>query len=81
MKLYFSGFLFAGINIVGTGFLSAVESARMAFVASILRGFVAIILCAILLAWLFGMTGVWLAFPAAELITVIVTGVALRKAV
>lgn len=81
MKLYFLGFLFAGINIVGTGFLSAVESARMAFVASILRGFVAIILCAILLAWLFGMTGVWLAFPAAELITVIVTGVALRKAV
>lgn len=81
MKLYFLGFLFAGINIVGTGFLSAVESARMAFVASVLRGFVAIILCAILLAWLFGMTGVWLAFPAAELITVIVTGVALRKAV
>ena len=81
LKLYFIGFLFAGINIVGTGFLSAVESARMAFVASILRGFVAIILCAILLAWLFGMTGVWLAFPAAELITVIVTGVALRKAV
>lgn len=80
MKLYFLGFLFAGINIVGTGFLSAVESARMAFVASVLRGFVAIILCAILLAWLFGMTGVWLAFPAAELITVIVTGVALRKA-
>lgn len=79
IRLYFLGFLFAGINIVGTGFLSAVESAKMAFFTSILRGFVAIICCAILMATLFGMTGVWLAFPAAELITLIATGIALLK--
>lgn len=79
IRLYFLGFLFAGINIVGTGFLSAVEAAKMAFFTSILRGFVAIILCAILMAMLFGMTGVWLAFPVAELITLIATTIALRK--
>lgn len=79
MRLYFTGFLFAGINIVGTGFLSAVEEAKKAFAASVLRGFAAIIFCAVLLAKLFGMTGVWLAFPAAELITVIVTGTALYQ--
>lgn len=81
IRLYFPGFLFAGVNIVGTGFLSAVESAKMAFITSILRGFVAIICCAILMAALFGMTGVWLAFPAAELLTMVVTLVALRYSV
>lgn len=81
LKLYFLGFLFAGINIVGTGVLSAVEAARWAFIASILRGFVAIIFCAFVLAFLFGMNGVWLAFPAAELLTMVVTVTALRRSV
>lgn len=73
LKLYFLGFLFAGINIVGTAGLSAVESVNWAFAASILRGFIAILICAFILAALFGMTGVWLAFPTAELLTVFVT--------
>lgn len=73
LKLYFIGFLFAGFNIVGTGYLSAVESAKWAFAASILRGVVAIILCAVVLSEAFGMKGVWLAFPAAEMITAVVT--------
>lgn len=32
LRLYFIGFLFAGINIVGTAALSAVESVKYAFV-------------------------------------------------
>lgn len=79
IRLYFLGFLFAGINIVGTGFLSAVEEAKMAFLTSILRGFVAIILSAVFMAMMFGMMGIWLAFPVAELITLIATTIALRK--
>lgn len=73
LKLYFLGFLFAGFNIVGTGYLSAIESAKWAFFASILRGVVAIIICAVVLSILLGITGVWLAFPVAELITAAVT--------
>lgn len=79
MRLYAIGFLFAGINIVGTGFLSATERAKGAFVASVCRGFVAIVLCSFILANLFGMTGVWIAFAAAEFITIWITIVALRK--
>lgn len=77
LKLYFIGFLFAGFNIVGTGYLSAVESVKWAFAASIMRGFVAIVACAVVLAMLLGMTGVWLAFPVAEAITAVVTAVAI----
>ena len=71
---YFIGFLFAGINIVGTGFLSATEKAGWAFAASILRGFIAISVCAVVMSICFGMVGVWLAFPVAELLTALVTG-------
>lgn len=79
IRLYFFGFLFAGINIVGTGFLSSVEAAKMAFLTSVLRGFIAIILSAVLMAMMFGMTGVWLAFPVAELITLNATTIAVKK--
>lgn len=79
LRLYFIGFLFAGINIVGTAILSAVESAKYAFAASISRGFVAIIFFAFLLSALFGLNGVWLAFPAAEFVTMLITLYGLQK--
>lgn len=78
LRLYFIGFWFAGINIVGSGMLSAMESVRAAFLVSVLRGFVLIVGFAFLLSFLFGMTGVWLAFPAAEAGTMLVTVWALR---
>lgn len=81
LRIYFVGFLFAGINIVGTGILSAVESAKWAFAASMLRGFIAILICAFTLAFFFGMTGVWMAFPAAELLTMVLTVIGLKKSV
>lgn len=69
MKIYFIGFLFAGMNIVGTGYLSATEAAFSAFLTSVLRGFVFITGCAFLLAQFFGTIGVWAAFPAAEFLS------------
>ena len=79
LKIYFTGYLFAGINILGTGYLGATENARWSFATSILRGFVSIIVCAIVLAKLFGMMGVWLAFPVAEAITAIVVIIGIIK--
>lgn len=81
LRLYFAGFLFAGFNIVGTGILSAVESARWAFVSSVSRGFVSIIVCAFVLSSVLGMNGVWLAFPAAELITAVMVLAAFRRSI
>lgn len=79
IKLYFTGFLFAGINIIGTGYLSATEQPGWAFAASITRGFVAIIACAVILSIIWGMNGIWLAFPAAELVTLLITSIALKR--
>ena len=80
LKLYFTGFIFAGINITGTSILSAMEEAKGAFIASIMRGFIAIVILAFLLSAILGMKGVWLAFPVAEGATVIITVVMLKMA-
>ncbi len=79
LRLYFTGFIFAGINIVGSAILSAVESVKYAFAASIMRGFIAISIFAFALSATFGMTGVWLAFPAAEFVTMFIIVKGLRK--
>ncbi len=72
IKLYFIGFIFAGINIAGCGYLSATGQAKGAFITSISRGFVAIIICAIIMAMLFEMNGVWLSFTVAEVVTMLI---------
>lgn len=71
-RLYFIGIFFAGLNIVGSSFFSAVEKVKSAFVISMLRGFILIIGFAFLLSALFKMTGVWLAYAVAEAITAMV---------
>lgn len=73
LRLYFIGFLFAGINIVSAVYLGAVEQAMPSFVIAISRGVAAILLFAFLLSAWWDMTGIWLAFPAAEGATCLLT--------
>lgn len=73
MHIYFAGFIFAGMNIVGSNIFSSVEKARLAFVTSLMRGFIVIIACAFILSAIAGMTGVWSAYPVSEAITAVVT--------
>ncbi len=73
MRLYFIGYFFAGFNIVAAGYLSATNRPMEASLTSICRGMVAIVGCSVALSALFGMTGVWAAFPATELLTAVLT--------
>ncbi len=79
MRFYFLGFLAAGVNIMLVSYFSAVDRAKPAFVASILRGAAAIVICAIFMAQIWGINGVWLSFLAAEVITFLVICVMKRK--
>ena len=79
MHLYFIGLFFAGINIVGGSYFSAVEKAREAFWISILRGFLLIILMAFLMACIWGLNGVWLSYAAAEGLTFMVLVFCMKK--
>ncbi|WP_294511967.1 MATE family efflux transporter [uncultured Intestinimonas sp.] len=69
LRLYFVGFLCVGYNYLTAAFLSATGRAGTACALSTFRGCVGITLTACLFAWCFGVTGIWLAFPAVELST------------
>ena len=73
MRLYFVGYFFAGFNIVAAGYLSATNRPLEASVTSICRGVAAIVVCSLVMSALFGMNGVWAAFPASELLTAVLT--------
>lgn len=73
MRIYFLGFFFAGVNMVVSAYFSAVELPSRGLTISIIRALPAILLCVFALAALFGMTGVWSAFPAAEALTCVFT--------
>ena len=79
MRMYFVGYFFAGFNIMAAGYLSAVNRPAEASITSICRGMVAIVACSLVLSAVFGMPGVWAAFPASELLTVLLTLFLLRR--
>lgn len=79
LRLYFLGFLFAGINIMLVAYFSAVDNICPAVVGSILRGAVAIVLCALIFSMLFGINGVWTSFLGSEIITFVVVTLLSRK--
>lgn len=72
MRLYFLGYIIAGMNIILIAYYSATDKASLAFIASILRGAIAITICAIVMSKIWGINGIWLSFLAAEIITFIV---------
>ena len=79
MRLYFAGYFFAGCNIVAAGYLGAVDRPTEASITSLCRGMAAIVVCSLVLSALFGMTGVWAAFPASEAITFALTVYLLKR--
>ena len=81
MRIISISFLFAGINIFCSSALSAIASVKWAFVLSILKGFVVVNVCAAILAPIFGMNGVWVAFPLSEFILLIISGFAMKKSI
>ena len=69
LRLYFLGFLVAAINIIKSGFFSAVGKGMESSVIALSRGVFAISLMAFALSRAFGINGVWLSFLASEIIT------------
>ena len=75
LKLYFTSLVFAGFNIILSMYFTSVEKALPAQIISLLRRLILIIPIAFLFANLWDMTGVWMSFPATELVTAVVGAV------
>lgn len=73
MWIYFTAFIFAGINILCATYFSAADKPKKAFIISLLRGFVIIIPMAYVLSAIWGMNGVWAAMTCTEAIVLLVS--------
>ena len=72
MRLYFTACPFIGCNIVLATYLISTEKPLFAQIISMLRGFIVLVPMAFLLSSIWGMTGVWCAYPITEMIVAIV---------
>lgn len=66
MRLYFLGSTFAGVNIFRCVIFTCLDRVRPAQVIAVLRGLAVLAPSALLFSRLWGMTGLWLAFPVTE---------------
>lgn len=71
--------LFIGFNIFASGMFTALNNGIVSAVLAFSRSFVFMIVCLLLLPVLFGVTGIWLANPLAELLSVILAMVMFFK--
>ena len=71
LMLYFLNYLISGVNLLLTARFAAAERSRDAAVLSLLRGVIFVVPCAVVLAKALGLTGLWLAVPAAEVLSLL----------
>ena len=69
LRIYFLGFLFAGINIMLVAYFSATDNALPAITGSLMRGIFAIVFCAVILSKILGINSVWGSFLGSEVLT------------
>lgn len=74
MIIFMVSFLFSGINSITSFYFTATGRAFESAVISFSRGLVILLACIFVLPALFGMTGVWLAAPVTEAVTLGITG-------
>ncbi|MGL5683978.1 MAG: MATE family efflux transporter [Marinifilaceae bacterium] len=78
-KICAFAFLLNGINITFSGFFTSMGDARTSIIISMLRGLIFIIIGIALFPMLFGVEGIWLTIPVAEMLTLCVAIVIYRR--
>jgi Na+-driven multidrug efflux pump len=74
VRLYFTGFLITGVNMFLIGYFQSTVKPAYALFLCLMRGCILSIVFVKLLPLLFGLNGIWISVPLAELFTLL-TGV------
>lgn len=69
IRFYFIAFIFMGLNTVLISYIQSMEYAKESIAISMIRGFVLVLAGIIIWPSLWGINGVWLTIPLAELLT------------
>lgn len=73
LRIYFTGYFFAGMNIVLIAFLSAISHSKPAMLLSVLRSCVFLVPLVIWLSMIFSMEGVWFSFVSTEVLVFLIS--------
>lgn len=76
LPYYSPAFLIIAVNIVLIGYMLSTEAARPATLFTLLRGFIFSIPCFIVMPQIVGVSGLWIALPVAEAMTMVLMLVA-----
>jgi len=68
-----------GFQIIGAGFFQAIGKARPSIILSLTRQVLFLLPLILLLSLLWGVNGIWIAFPVADLLAIITTAIFLYK--
>ena len=72
-------FPFIGFQVIGSGFFQSIGKARPSIVLSLTRQVLFLIPLVLLLPLLLGINGIWIAFPIADILAIIVTGILIYR--
>lgn len=81
LQLFFIGYLFMGTNFVYMTYYQSIGYIKQSIGITVFRGVILLVLMLLILPFLFGITGVWLALPAAEAMVAVFLIVFARKGV
>ncbi len=72
-RIFAACFLFMGFSIYGSALFTALSNGRVSAILSFLRTLVFVVASVLLLPYIMGLDGVWIAIPVAELLGFLVT--------
>ncbi len=79
ISFFVVAFLFSGINTITSFYFTSIGKAKESAFISLSRGLVVLLICIFTLPLVLGMTGVWLAAPVTEAVTVVLSFVFISK--
>lgn len=79
--IYFTSFLFTGVNFVAIFFTASIGKSRVSMLISVLRGLVLIIPTLYIMMNALGVTGVWVTMPIVEVLTLFFLRISYRLTV
>ena len=79
MIFFMVSFFFSGINAITSFYFTSIGKAFESAVISLSRGLVVLLICIFVLPAYWGMTGVWLAAPVTEAVTIVISGIMVQR--
>ncbi|MBQ2846173.1 MAG: MATE family efflux transporter, partial [Firmicutes bacterium] len=79
MRIMVLGYVFAGMGIIFATYMQAVKNIKQSIIINLLRQAIVLLPVMFILSNVFGIYGVWVAYPIAEIVTCIYSFFVFRK--